>query len=154
MPSPREVSQKHPPPQNVCGRMVQPPPHTRLDFGFMFSAWTDMTLVASVIPKRARDRNFFIPFSFQRITIPFGTKELTLDPLMLSLGGVFPACSDLRLRFRKLLRAAGGNVLRVKKLVRFQSPGRPMRFSLPRGCVAADKVPARSGLKLPAGSRH
>ena len=53
-----------------------------------------MTLVANVIPKRARDRNFFIVFLLSRITIPFGAKEPSLDPLMLSLGRVFPGCSD------------------------------------------------------------
>ena len=51
-----------------------------------------MTLVASVIPKRARDRNFFIMFLLSRITIPLGTKEMSLDPLILSLGQVFQEC--------------------------------------------------------------
>ena len=48
-----------------------------------------MTLVASAAPKRARDRNFFIVFLLSKITIPFGAKELTLDPFILGLCEIF-----------------------------------------------------------------
>src|SRR6478672_7277015 len=89
MPSPREVSQKHPAPHDVCGRMVQPPPHTSLDFGFIFKAFKDMTPDASVTAKRARDRNFFIVFLLSRYPC-----HLAFDTVILILGKISPACSS------------------------------------------------------------